>query len=195
MKIVMTRRSAALGLLGAVVPGLAALAQPITGLSEQVAPRSPSAPFTPRPGSGSLRGPAEAAPDLGSGITIQETGRGTMMSVQGDVLFAFDSFELRPSSRAVLTRVAVYIQQRHPPHIAVEGNTDSVGSPSYNMSLGQSRARAVASFLIQSGLPAGIFSVASFGATRPVAANTNPDGSDNAGGRARNRRVDIILER
>ncbi len=117
------------------------------------------------------------------------------MSVQGDVLFAFDSYQLRPGSREVLGRIAAYIQERRPPQIAVEGNTDSVGSPSYNMALGASRARQVVAFLVQSGIPGGVFSATSYGATRPVAPNTNPDGSDNPEGRARNRRVDIILER
>ncbi len=182
--------SAVIGSCGSVLSG-AASAQPITGLSEQLAPRAPVVPFTPRPGGNGLRGQSE----LGSGVTIQETARGTIMSVQGDVLFAFDSAELRPSSREVLGRVAAYILERRPPQIAVEGNTDSVGSPSYNMALGASRARQVVAFLVQSGIPGRIFSVTSYGATRPVAPNANPDGSDNPEGRARNRRVDIILER
>jgi outer membrane protein OmpA-like peptidoglycan-associated protein len=33
-----------------------------------------------------------------------------------------------------------------------------------------------------------------FGATQPVAPNTNPDGSDNPSGRAANRRVDIEFD-
>jgi outer membrane protein OmpA-like peptidoglycan-associated protein len=192
--MMISRRGAGLGLFGTMLVGAArpVAAQPITGLSEQLAPRAPAAPFVPRPGSNSMRGPAE----LGSGITVQETERGTVMSVQGDVLFAFDSYELRPSSREVLGRVVAYIQQRRPPRIAVEGNTDAVGSPAYNVALGQNRARSVVAFLVQAGgLPPGIFTMASYGATRPAAPNTNPDGSDNPEGRARNRRVDIILER
>ncbi len=167
-----------------------ASAQTVPGLSEQAAPRATvPAPAIPRP---ALPRPA---PNLGAGITVQETPRATIMSVSGDVLFAFDSYELRPSSREVLARVVAYIQERRPPQIAVEGNTDSVGAADYNMALGQSRARSVMNFFVQSGLPGRIFTVASYGATRPVAPNTNPDGSDNPEGRARNRRVDIILER
>ena len=165
----------------------AAFAQTVPGLSEQIAPHLVPPPAAPRQGL--------AQPNLGTGITIQETPRGTLMSVQGDVLFAFDSYQLRPSSREVLARVVAYIQERRPPQIAIEGNTDSVGSAAYNMALGANRARSVASFFVQSGLPGRLFSVTSFGATHPVASNTNPDGSDNAEGRAHNRRVDIILER
>ncbi len=171
--------------------GHAASAQTPSGLSEQLMPHP--APALPRPAA-----PAPAAggaPSLPAGVTIKETPTATIMSVQGDVLFDFDSAQLRPSSREVLARVVAYINERRPPQIAVEGNTDSVGSPDYNVALGRNRARSVVGFFVQSGLPGGIFTVASYGATHPVAANTNPDGSDNPEGRAHNRRVDIILER
>jgi outer membrane protein OmpA-like peptidoglycan-associated protein len=37
------------------------------------------------------------------------------------------------------------------------------------------------------------FTVAGFGASKPVAPNTNPDGSDNPKGRGKNRRVTIAI--
>jgi outer membrane protein OmpA-like peptidoglycan-associated protein len=140
-------------------------------------------------------GPGGRPANLPAGVTIKETPSATIMSVQGDVLFDFDSDQLRPSSREVLARVVAYIEERRPPQIAIEGNTDSIGAPDYNLALGRSRARSVGLFFVQAGLPAEIFTVTSYGASRPVAPNTFPDGSDNPEGRARNRRVDIILER
>jgi outer membrane protein OmpA-like peptidoglycan-associated protein len=76
----------------------------------------------------------------------------------------------------------------------VEGHTDSVGSPSYNLSLSQRRAQAVRDALARL-LPdrPTEFSVRGFGAAKPVAANKNPDGSDNPKGRTKNRRVTVVF--
>ena len=38
-------------------------------------------------------------------------------------------------------------------------------------------------------------STSGYGESRPVAPNTNPDGSDNPEGRQKNRRVEIVIER
>jgi outer membrane protein OmpA-like peptidoglycan-associated protein len=39
------------------------------------------------------------------------------------------------------------------------------------------------------------FVTAGFGATRPVAPNTKPDGSDDPDGRQKNRRVELIIKK
>jgi outer membrane protein OmpA-like peptidoglycan-associated protein len=36
--------------------------------------------------------------------------------------------------------------------------------------------------------------VKGFGKTRPIAPNTNPDGSDNPDGRRKNRRVELVID-
>jgi OOP family OmpA-OmpF porin len=78
----------------------------------------------------------------------------------------------------------------------VEGYTDSKGAKATNLQLSKDRAMSVKDWLTKNGgvAPAAI-SAKGFGEQNAVAPNTNPDGSDNPIGRAKNRRVSIIVEK
>jgi outer membrane protein OmpA-like peptidoglycan-associated protein len=79
--------------------------------------------------------------------------------------------------------------------VTIEGYTDAKGAHSANMQLARARAQAVKDWLVKSGnVSAANISVKGFGEQYPVAANTNPDGTDNPIGRALNRRVSIVVE-
>lgn len=136
-----------------------------------------------------------APPTIAPGFMVTETPRGTVIDVESDVLFDFDRSDIKPQANSVLARVASVIRQRRARSIAVEGHTDAIGTPQYNMALGERRADAVRDWLVHTGFPLTLFHVASFGATHPVAPNVRPDGSDNPDGRRLNRRVEIILAR
>jgi hypothetical protein len=73
----------------------------------------------------------------------------------------------------------------------VTGHTDGVGDPSDNQKLSEQRARAVAAQLRSALAGSWRLSAAGKGETEPVVEETNVDGSDDAEGRARNRRVEI----
>ncbi len=75
--------------------------------------------------------------------------------------------------------------------ITIEGHTDAIGDDPSNQTLSEARAASVQAAL-QERLGSGFtFNAVGFGESRPVAPNTNPDGSDNPDGRAENRRVEI----
>ena len=69
----------------------------------------------------------------------------------------------------------------------IEGHTDSTGSAATNTELSLRRAITVRDYLIGQGVPAPRIDVDGFGPDRPVADNSTADG------RARNRRVEIVL--
>jgi outer membrane protein OmpA-like peptidoglycan-associated protein len=72
--------------------------------------------------------------------------------------------------------------------IAVEGHTDANGGESANLILSQDRADAVRQYLgTQFGLDPEKISSIGYGEARPVATN------ETAAGRARNRRIDLII--
>lgn len=71
--------------------------------------------------------------------------------------------------------------------VSIEGYTDNTGSPAANKQLAQQRAETVKEMLVQSGIGAGRMQAAGFGADRPVASN------DTAEGRARNRRIELVV--
>lgn len=114
-------------------------------------------------------------------------------SIPSDVLFTFDSAALRPEASAALQQTLAAMRQEIPyPAIRVEGNTDSIGTASYNEQLSLRRAQSVAQWLESQGIPAAAITEVGNGASHPVAPNTVPDGQDNPRGRALNRRVDLI---
>jgi OOP family OmpA-OmpF porin len=78
--------------------------------------------------------------------------------------------------------------------VSIEGHTDSIGSDQYNVRLSQLRADAVSSGLESDGVSGSRLHTRGFGKKYPIAPNKNPDGSDNPAGRAKNRRVEVIIE-
>lgn len=126
--------------------------------------------------------------------TIAEQPGKTKVDLAADVLFAFDSDRLTAKASSDLEETARLIRGHAKGPVRVEGHTDAVGSPSYNQNLSERRARAVRDALAKllADRPTQL-SVKGFGATRPVAANKNPDGSDNPKGRAKNRRVAVAF--
>lgn len=102
-------------------------------------------------------------------------------------LFAFDSAKLCNKAKENLDKVAKNLKESDKQAL-VNGYTDSTGSAAYNQKLSERRAKAVASYLEKEGVDAKNLTVKGYGATDFVASN------DTAEGRAKNRRVDIIVK-
>jgi outer membrane protein OmpA-like peptidoglycan-associated protein len=74
--------------------------------------------------------------------------------------------------------------------VTINGHTDNVGSPESNMNLAERRAEAVKSWLQRkapSNFPDNRFRLHAYGDSRPLAPNATAEG------RAKNRRVEIVL--
>jgi chemotaxis protein MotB len=120
--------------------------------------------------------------------------RGLVIRVLTDsLLFPSGSATLYPQGQPLLGEIAqlLNVDQVHP--IAVEGNTDDVpitgGAFPSNWELSTARASTVVRFLIAKGVAGQRLSAVGYADMRPIASNATPQG------RARNRRVDIDLER
>ena len=124
------------------------------------------------------------------------TPAGTIVDASGcmkalvlhDVTFELDSANLTDQAKQILTPVANSLKAR--PDIkalTVTGHTDSTGSESYNQTLSENRAAAVATYLKDSGVPASLSSNG-MGESSPIA------GNDTACGRAANRRVELSVK-
>ncbi len=66
-----------------------------------------------------------------------------------DLLFDYDSANLRPGATASLQKLGRLIQRNPQSVFRVEGHTDSFGGDQYNMELSQRRAETVKTWLIQ----------------------------------------------
>lgn len=116
-----------------------------------------------------------------------------VVDLPADVLFDFDKSDLRADAKAPLDRAADLLRSYPQAPVEIQGHTDSKGSDAYNDGLSLRRARTVAQRLCE--LTDGrTLTVRGFGEREPVAPNAHPDGSDDAPGRQRNRRVAIVIQ-
>lgn len=104
-----------------------------------------------------------------------------------DIHFDFERFELNVASKNILTAFATYLKANPKVKVAIHGHTDSDGSDALNMTLSQNRAKAVNDFLVSKGIAAARLSHQGFGATKPLAPNTTPEG------KAKNRRTEFVI--
>jgi len=111
------------------------------------------------------------------------------------IYFGFDSANIRPASAAELNKLVQVLVDNPDIKIELSAHTDSVGTFEKNMRLSERRAQATVDYLITKGIARERLVAKGYGETRPIARNTNPDGTDNPEGRQRNRRTEFrILE-
>jgi len=111
-----------------------------------------------------------------------------MQMTLDDIAFAPGQANLRPEAKASLGQLIAFVNRDPGKPIRIEGHTDSRGATNANRVLSQRRADAVRDALIAAGVAAGRISSVGLGEEQPVADNESEEG------RARNRRVDVILE-
>ncbi|WP_334044903.1 OmpA family protein [Burkholderia ambifaria] len=111
------------------------------------------------------------------------------VSLTGDAYFATDSAVLTSAATAALDKLLNQQGDRHFTRVEVDGYTDATGSDAHNQALSKRRADAVAAYLREHGLKADAFAATGHGEANPAASN------DTVEGRARNRRVEISLQK
>ena len=138
----------------------------------------------------------DKCPGSQAGQTIGPDGCPVPVSIDlKGVNFDFDKSTLRPDAVAILDE-AVEILKRYPDlRVEVAGHTDAIGTDAYNQGLSERRARAVYDYLTGNGIDASrMVGPNGYGESRPIAPNTNEDGSDNPEGRAQNRRTELNVQ-
>lgn len=120
-------------------------------------------------------------------LTAHQAQQGLVM-VLSESAFESGQSVLRSEALANLQKVLDFVNSDVKRAIRIEGHTDNRGQPSMNQALSLQRAESVRDALINRGIDAKRIRVLGRGDTTPVASN------DTLQGRARNRRVEIILE-
>lgn len=123
----------------------------------------------------------------GTGVGIQREGDFIRLIMPGDVTFSTASAQLEPNFIPVLNDVAAVLVEYPKTYVDVNGHADSRGDEAYNQQLSYNRALTVANYLAGQGVLGGRFLVNGYGESMPVASN------DTDAGRAKNRRVEIML--
>jgi outer membrane protein OmpA-like peptidoglycan-associated protein len=103
------------------------------------------------------------------------------------IYFEFNSDQLNPASTPALETIAQVLRQNSNWTVEIEGHTDNVGGPAYNLDLSARRATSVKRTLVTDySIAAARLSTRGFGLTRPIESNETVEG------RAMNRRVEMV---
>lgn len=124
---------------------------------------------------------APAKPKIVEEITIENY-------IPKNVQFDRAKTEILPESFPELDRLAEYLVDNPQYKIKIEGHTDNVGDAKKNLDLSNSRARAVAAYLIKKGVSHERLSAEGFGGSRPLVK------SNGRKYHPENRRVEFIVE-
>jgi outer membrane protein OmpA-like peptidoglycan-associated protein len=119
-------------------------------------------------------------------LAARETVDGLVMTL-GDFVFDSASANIKQTAVDNFTKVLEFIDGYPNRNIRIEGHTDSSGSDSFNLNLSQKRADAVKALLVDYGVAAARIEAIGMGESLPVADNNTESG------KAKNRRVDIII--
>jgi len=119
-------------------------------------------------------------------LQLRQTESGVVVTL-GDVLFASGQAQLVEGARSSLEEVVDLLQTEPDKKIRVEGHTDSRGDAEANLKLSEQRAQAVLDALVSMGVDKERISAMGMGEDFPIDSNETEEG------RARNRRVDVIL--
>lgn len=123
---------------------------------------------------------------LNSVLATSETARGLIVNMS-DVLFDTGKYTLKPNTQISLAKVAGILQAYPGLKLQVEGYTDSTGSEAFNQTLSENRADAVKDFLTSQGVAQDGITSTGYGQANPV------DDNSTAAGRAKNRRVQLVV--
>jgi len=124
-------------------------------------------------------------------INIRHDSRGVILSISDRMFFESGSSEIKEEAMEVLNDIGGYLS-RIPNKILIEGHTDNVPIhtkryPS-NWELSSARAINVAKYLIKRyNIDPSRISATGYAEYKPIAPNDTPEG------RAKNRRVDIVI--
>lgn len=128
-------------------------------------------------------------PDL-EGVAVSRVPQGIRLRVEERLLFPSAAADLTAAGSEVVAGLVATIQ-RHDGVVSVEGHSDDrpISTPEYpsNWALSSARAIAILHALEEAGVDSGRLQAVGFADTRPIAENATAEG------RARNRRVEIVI--
>jgi peptidoglycan-associated lipoprotein len=138
---------------------------------EATTPSAPPAP-APRPEAPSAPAPAPSAPRSNMPDAATRARIDTLLGRIEDAYFDYNKHTLRADAIKALQTDSTELRdilKDYPEYkLTIEGHCDERGSAEYNMVLGQARAEAAKSYLVQVGIPGQQLGVISYGKEKPA---------------------------
>jgi outer membrane protein OmpA-like peptidoglycan-associated protein len=120
-------------------------------------------------------------------VRAKQTDRGWILTLKNELLFDSGGATLKSGAQRALDNLAQFLRKHPERDIAIEGFTDSIGSPDSNQRLSERRAQAVKDALTGRGIESRRIDARGYGPSFPVASNATETG------RQLNRRVEIVI--
>jgi len=117
-------------------------------------------------------------------VPMQPVDTGYVIELK-NVFFDVDKFELKPTSKAELNKLADFMKKNASVSGELGGHTDNTGDSKKNKQLSENRAKAVQEYLVSQGINANRISYKGYGETKPKFPNDTPEH------RAENRRTEF----
>lgn len=115
----------------------------------------------------------------------QPIDKGERTILLNNVLFDFDKAVLKPEGEQEVNKLVDSMKANPGDTVTITGHTCDIGSDAYNMGLGQRRADAVKSYMVQMGIDPSRIQTVSKGESTPAVPNTS------AANRKLNRRAEF----
>ena len=129
-------------------------------------------------------------------LKAEVTAAEIRIDLAADVLFDFDKATIKKEAEPSLQNLATILKANPGASVTIEGHTDAKGADAYNQTLSEQRAASVKQWLVANAQLTGAnISTRGWGKTKPITHNAKPDGSDDPEGRAKNRRVQIVVRK
>lgn len=120
-------------------------------------------------------------------VRAKQTDRGWILTLKNELLFDSGGATLKSGAQRALDNLAQFLRKHPERDLAIEGFTDSIGSPDSNQRLSERRAQAVKDELTGRGIESWRIHARGYGPSFPVASNATETG------RQLNRRVEIVI--
>ncbi len=131
--------------------------------------------------------PEVAGPASNQGCPeVTEEVKAQLKEYAKTIYFDTGKATFKPKTIETLDNIVAIMKEYPTAKFVIEGHTDSVGRADYNLRLSQKRAEAVVDYLRSHGVKSQLEAIG-YGETKPIASNKT------RAGRAKNRRVEIIL--
>jgi outer membrane protein OmpA-like peptidoglycan-associated protein len=124
--------------------------------------------------------------------TILRTPVNEAIAIQ-QIYYELNEYTLSASSYPTLDKLAEVLLSHPQMEIEISAHTDSTGTAAFNQQLSEKRAMNCVAYLMSKGVPKDHLQYKGYGASKPVAPNTFPDGTDNPEGRRLNRRIELKI--
>lgn len=106
---------------------------------------------------------------------LKQEAAATVEARLQDVYFEFDKWKISDAGKQALATDAQWLKTNQEKALTIEGHCDERGTQAYNLVLGEKRAKAVRSYLVDLGIDPKRLAVASYGKDRPFCRDHTED--------------------